>query len=261
VALVNWLESESPLSEKGVVNTGAGRFGRLIDALRSSGTVAVVCTVGACLCISGCDAAAQSARAVPPSVPLLVKGSAMFLPCGSGAESPIGFLVSTTSLDTLEAAPLIQSLRTTVLQTSGSQILVLVSSSDNSSELSALQAIGSISAVGSIFAQANEGIYLSCDYTLDDNLADTTLVGSVSASAIAAGLVTPSDLSNSADVDMVSDDPLNSSELLVTLTFPTGEPVTQNQGGSSVSIGQLSAVTALVSRSTGMPVSVVASPL
>jgi|SRR5579884_526546 len=116
-------------------------------------------------------------------------------------------------------------------------ILTSATKSDGVTPVSedALSALPGVERSGMAFAQSEDPALRSCDYKLADRPADQPLIQAAKAALGSNGLATAEQMNSDGAVYLVSDDPLDANDEIVTIDVPTTSTELPNGGHSFAS--------------------------
>jgi hypothetical protein len=91
---------------------------------------------------------------------------------------------------------------------------------------SGVAGIPGVRASGIVYAQSSDPALRSCDYKLIDQPQDQPLVAAAKAGFVKTGLATTDELDGEGTMYLVSDDPLDAAQVIVTIDVPTNPTAT-----------------------------------
>lgn len=135
---------------------------------------------------------------------------------------PIYVAVRMNGASTITAAGLVADTSRQVKPGAQATTLVNATEEDGSTQVSLTQldANPGVGASGIVYAQSSDPSMRSCDYKLAGSAEDQLLVQAAKTALQSSGTATSQQLSGSGDIYLVSDDPIDPSQVIVTIDVP-----------------------------------------
>lgn len=160
--------------------------------------------------------------------------TAHLMPCGQGA-SPIGFVARLSDADSgnaLEAAGFRVTTGRSIDPSAPPTAIVGLRKADGTPvDLRDLDSVHGVLGAGAVFPQSSDPALRSCSYRLQDRPQALRLVSAAEAALASSGAASRQQMEGSSAVYLVSDNPLDPSQVIVTIDVPgTGTTLPSGQG-------------------------------